>query len=132
VQRVLGLFLLFLVAREMDDLVLVAGRKVPFDRELTSRIAVVDPVTRLAEFLMRRFGPWRPMPAPLVEDCAALRADRGLPQLEAGLVRIVHPLMDHPVAPGLPGNVVFVLHLTLRAKVRAVAGERGRCLAPRG
>jgi hypothetical protein len=50
-----------------------------------------------------------------VEHGAALRADRGFRQLEAGLVWIVDVLAKEPVAPGLPGNVALVLHFVLRA-----------------
>jgi hypothetical protein len=116
VQRVLGLFLLFLVAREMYDLVLVAGQEFARDRQLAGRIAMIDPMTRLTELLVCLFGPRRLMPAPLMEDRAALRAHRGLRQLESGLVRIVDVLVDQPVTPRLPGNLALVLHLTLHAK----------------
>jgi hypothetical protein len=52
VQGVLGLFLLFLMAREVGDLVLVAHSEVASDRQLAGRTVVVDPVTCLAELLM--------------------------------------------------------------------------------
>ena len=78
-QRVLGFHLPFLMARQMQDLVLVAHSEVAGDRQLAGWTVVVDSVTRLAELLMRRGGSWRPVPAPLVEHDPALRADRGLP-----------------------------------------------------
>ncbi|MDF2781537.1 MAG: hypothetical protein K0S96_1341 [Geminicoccaceae bacterium] len=111
----LCLLLLLLVAREMDDLVLVAGGEFPRDRQLARRVAVIDPVARLAELPMRRLGPGRPVPASLVEHRAALPADRGFRQLEAGLVRIVDVLAKQPIAPGLPRNLALVLHFVLRA-----------------
>ena len=63
-------------------------------------------------------GPRRPLPAPLVEHRAALWADRRLGQLEARLVGVVDVLVDQPIAPGLPGNLALVLHLTLPANVK--------------
>ena len=63
-QRVLGLFLLLLVAREMQDLVLVVPYEVAGDRELARRVAVIDPMTRLAELLMCAVRARRPVPAP--------------------------------------------------------------------
>ena len=74
-QRVLGLLLLLLMTREVDDLLPVARDEAARDTQLAGRIAIVDPVTRLAELLVCAFGTWRPLPASLVEDRSALRAD---------------------------------------------------------
>ena len=51
-QRVLGLFLLFLVARKMQDLVLMVHHEVAGNGELAGGVAVVDPMARLAELFV--------------------------------------------------------------------------------
>jgi hypothetical protein len=53
VQRVLGLLVLLLVARERENLVLVARRELARDRQLARRIAIVDPTTGPAELFVR-------------------------------------------------------------------------------
>ena len=131
VQRVLGLFLLFLMARQMQDLVLVAPYKVAGDRELAGRTVVIDPMTRLAgsSCAVRAAAPSASAPRGTRHHTA------GRPWVPAASVlsckRSWTPLVDHSVAPGLPGYLALVLHFILPAQCQAVAERSMADVPPR-
>jgi hypothetical protein len=103
VQRVLGFLYGFRVAYEVQDLAPVAPYEAATQCQDPSGIFVIDPVASLAEPLLGLERLIVPRPAPLVEQSAALRTDRGIRQLEPRLVGIVDVFADQPVTT-LPTN----------------------------
>ena len=88
VQRMLALFGFLLVARQVDDFLGLLWPKAAMECDDAGRKFVIDPPASRAERFQPRFGPRRPLPAPVMVDCAALRAHRRLAQFLLRLLRI--------------------------------------------
>src|SRR5690606_15117766 len=109
-QRLLGLLAGLGVPDEVQHLVAVLRKEAAGDGHVADRVAVVDAPARGTAGAMRRRGSSAPGPAAVVVDGAAVRADRGLGQLFAGLVGVVSLFGPHLVATFGTVVAVRVLH----------------------
>src|SRR5271166_1041260 len=99
IERMLRLLRLLLMVRQADHLLFVLPGEITPQRHDAGRKFVVDPTTRSTELLVSGLRPRHPLPAPVVIDGAALRADRALKQLLLSLVRV-----EDMILLGVPGN----------------------------
>ena len=93
VERMLPLFCVLLVASQADHLILLLLAEVATQRHDPGGEFVIDAAAGCAQLLIGTFVLRPPLPAPLVIDCAALRADRALRQLLPALVWIGHVIL---------------------------------------
>src|SRR5687768_12871130 len=100
IKRMLGPFSFFHVVHNVHDLLAMSSKEFPVQGNEAGRKIVVDTLAGRARFLMGSRRGFTPLPAPFLEQSAALRTYSRLWQLMSCPVRVMYTLLEELVVAG--------------------------------